>query len=1015
MSEMHKQSFSIQGMSCAACQARIERTVRALDGVDEVSVQLLQNSMTVRYNNGLTVEHIIKAVTDAGYKATPSDDSVIAHTSSEDAAAAAALESRRYKKLIASVILTIILMVFSMGPMVGINLISSAITSAYIQLVLCMLVMGLNLHYFNSGFKGLIKLSPNMDSLVAMSVGASFIYSCASLGHMPTGLTMEHAHDFALYFESCATILTLVSVGKYLESKAKRKAVDAVSSLYELAPEKVTVRRRKGASASCCAAQSSQSCASSNDCSAVPTGDVAAAASNEAVVVDANAAAATGSVAAAASNGAVVGDDAEVYEVTVPVSEVKPGDEVVMRPGDRAGVDGVVIEGSAFFDESALTGEPMPVKKEAGATVQSATFVSSGYLVYRVEKVGKDTALSKIIELVNEANSQKAPIARLADKVSYYFVPSVIALAIITGAIWIMAGAPVNVALTFAVSVLVISCPCALGLATPTAITVATGRAASLGVLFKSPEALENLQRINTLVFDKTGTVTVGKMDVVNVKVLHEDELNLQRVLKVAHALESRSEHPIAKAVAAYAIKTEQTSTLATTSVAEDVAAANASAAHDVSDTSGAELEVLDFTNLDGKGVTAVIDGKRYFMGSQKFLEVTIDDAKSELPEKEVDNRPYDPDIKEERKHVGNQYVTIYLFDEHKCYAIFELGDELKDTSVEAVAEVKALGISPVMVSGDSEEVVSYVSSQAGITSYIGACMPQDKAEYINMIRKEGAIAGMIGDGVNDAPSLRAADVGISLTGATDIATSCADVILMRNDMRSLAHAIELSRLTIRNIKENLFWAFIYNIICIPLAAGLLYVPLGMQLNPMIAALMMSLSSLCVVSNALRLRNQDLEIAIARSDENNAKVGLAAHESVFSIIKAHATVAALRQQIDIKSSGEASTTEAAMQHSADSACQSNSNDDSSASSCCDNKDTLGVNVMQKIVKIDGMSCQHCVKSVTKALGAVPGCTVDEVSLENKCARVTVDASVTDEALLKAVNDDGFEAKGVENA
>lgn len=1009
MSQMHKQSFSIQGMSCAACQARIERTVRALEGVDEVSVQLLQNSMTVRYNNGLTVEHIIHAVNGAGYKATPSDDSVIAHTSSEDAAAAAALESRRFKKLIASVVLTIILMVFSMGPMVGLTLLSSAQTSAYIQLVLCLMVMGLNLHYFNSGFKGLIKLSPNMDSLVAMSVGASFIYSCASLGHMPTGLTMEHAHDFALYFESCATILTLVSVGKYLESKAKRKAVDAVSSLYELAPEKVTVRRRKGAAAaSCCSTNASDS-----SCACDAKGEDAGAA----------AAASAGADASECSSAAAV--DGEVYEVTVPVSEVKPGDEVVMRPGDRAGVDGVVIEGTAFFDESALTGEPMPVKKEVGATVQSATFVSSGYLVYRVEKVGKDTALSKIIELVNEANSQKAPIARLADKVSYYFVPSVIALAFITGAIWIFAGAEVNVALTFAVSVLVISCPCALGLATPTAITVATGRAASLGVLFKSPEALENLQRINTLVFDKTGTVTVGKMDVVNVQVLHEDELNKQRVLKIAQALESRSEHPIAKAVAGYAAKAEQ-----------DAAAADAAA----SAAAGAsELDVAEFTNHDGKGVTAIVDGKRYFMGSHKFLEATIADVKSELPEKEVDNRPYDPDIKEERKHVGNQYVTIYLFDESKCYAIFELGDELKDTSIEAVAEVKALGISPVMVSGDSEEVVSYVSSQAGIRSYLSGCMPQDKAEYINMIRKEGAIAGMIGDGVNDAPSLRAADVGISLTGATDIATSCADVILMRNDMRSLAHAIELSRLTIRNIKENLFWAFIYNIICIPLAAGLLYVPLGMQLNPMIAALMMSLSSLCVVSNALRLRNQDLEIAIEKSDENNAKVGLAAHESVFSVIKAHAAIAALRNQIaatspvaeasaelahntdgqaDAAASNASAVSNATVANNGNaansSACANESNKDSSASCCCANNESSGVNVMQKLVKIDGMSCQHCVKSVTKALGAVPGCTVDEVSLENKCAKVTVDASVTDEALLKAVNDDGFEAKGVEN-
>lgn len=1046
MSFVHKERFSIKGMSCAACQARIERAVSQLEGVDEVSVQLLQNTMTVTYQDKLSSDDILTAVKGAGYEAALIDLSIGTKQQSAYTQEVVQREAAFFKILIASIAVTIVLMCISMAPMFGIIFIDSAHDNAYIQLVLSLIVIALNYNYFNSGFKGLVKFSPNMDSLVSISVGASFIYSCAALAHMPEGLNVDHAHDYALYFESCATILTLVSVGRYLESKAKRKALDANNALLELAPTHVNVRRIKSRASACCSADTNNgSC---------DTSDHELASSSNASKANLVSAQESKDLASDPQY-----DASKYYEESIPLSEVKVGDEIVVRLGDRIGADGIVIEGSAYVDESALTGEPMPVKKEIGSQVQSATFLTSGYMIYRVQKVGKDTTLSKIIELVNEANSQKAPIARLADKVAYYFVPAVILIAIITGAIWILAGYPGNVALTFAVSVLVISCPCALGLATPTAITVATGRAASVGVLFKSPQALENLHRINTLIFDKTGTVTVGKMDVMAVNALHEDELSVSEVLRVAHALETRSEHPIAKAITSYA-----------NNVAEKVgfqsSAVNGEHVATVSFNAAADLSVEQFNNLEGKGVTALINGHRYYMGSKKFLCDTIAQAHAMLPTDPVDDRPYDPDIKEERKHIGKKYISVYLFDDTKCYAIFELGDQIKDSAYGAASDVKLLGVCPVMVSGDSEEVVSYVASQLDIKSYLGSCMPEDKAQYIKMLSYEGAVTAMIGDGVNDAPSLRAADVGISLTGATDIATSCADVILVRNDLTKVVDAIALSRLTIRNIKENLFWAFIYNIICIPLAAGVLFIPLGLQLNPMIAALLMSLSSLCVVTNALRLRNMPLADALKYFDANNIRVGLAAHESVFSIIKAHATVAALSTRA---SKSDPSVTEVACKYNRNkdmlspSASQSlvyaqetvvtehhtNQDHKSSASEpqqvhklaheqaqaaqvhepaqavqeqaqsepqqAQGSGDANGEKSIEKIIKIEGMSCQHCVKSVTKALNAVAGCSVVEVSLENKCARVSVDQSVTDEALSQAVTEDGFEVLGVEQA
>ena len=952
MSSVQKQNFAIKGMTCAACKARIEKAVSKLDGVDGVNVQLLQNAMGVRFNDQVcSADDICKAVANAGYQAHAIGS--IAEAMQEDPSAVATFQ----KKLIASIVLTIILMIVSMGPMVGIDLLPKAEANANTQMGLCLLVIALNFHYFSSGFKAFKGLAPNMDSLVAVGASASLLYSLFGLMLIPqSALSINLHHEYPLYFESVATILTLVSVGKFLEAKAKHKAVNAISALYDLAPESVVIRKLN--------AQGSYE------------------------------------------------------ELSVPLGKVCVGDEVVLRPGNNIGVDGYIIEGSGSFDESAITGEPRPVNKKLGDSVSSATFLKSGFVVFKVTRVGDETNLSKIISLVDEANNQKAPISRLADRISLFFVPAVMLIAIATAVIWLSIGAPPSQALTFAVSVLVVSCPCALGLAAPTAIMVATGRAATLGVLFKSPEALETLSKVDILVFDKTGTITQGRMSVAKVDIHQPEVLSEQQCLQLVHAIEQRSEHPIAQALSQYC---------------KEHLASNEEA----------EFKVEHFTNNEGMGVQVTIDGHVYYMGSSDYMNSKVHPKvyKENLKKKEDF---YESDNLSSEEQRLAQYLLVHLFDDEQEYASFFLSDRIKQSARKTVKMLSVLNIRPLLISGDRISVVNAVAKKVGIDTFKASCLPADKAFLVKRIKSSGHLVAMMGDGINDAPSLASADVGISIAGSTDIATSCADVMLMRDDLMVLPKAIELSRITIDHIKENFFWAFIYNIAFIPMAAGLLYFPLDIELSPMIAALLMSLSSFCVVANSLRLRTKPLN-SLARVSakqckamackecENYQNCG-AQHGGDQAKEKLNQNALDLSlpaKSIEVKAKDNSCQTpndclcaqqdccqvpapaQAPAQEQAVGGLSGDGNQGSALERATESSlDSNQEQSMEKVIGIDGMSCQHCVKSVTKALNAIAGCQVIEVSLELKQAKVKVEPQVSDEMLKQAIVDDGFECRSI---
>lgn len=954
MSSVQKQNFAIKGMTCAACKARIEKAVSKLDGVDGVNVQLLQNAMGVRFNDQVcSADDICKAVANAGYQAHAIGS--IAEAMQEDPSAVATFQ----KKLIASIVLTIILMIVSMGPMVGIDLLPKAEANANTQMGLCLLVIALNFHYFSSGFKAFKGLAPNMDSLVAVGASASLLYSLFGLMLIPqSALSINLHHEYPLYFESVATILTLVSVGKFLEAKAKHKAVNAISALYDLAPESVVIRKLN--------AQGSYE------------------------------------------------------ELSVPLGKVCVGDEVVLRPGNNIGVDGYIIEGSGSFDESAITGEPRPVNKKLGDSVSSATFLKSGFVVFKVTRVGDETNLSKIISLVDEANNQKAPISRLADRISLFFVPAVMLIAIATAVIWLSIGAPPSQALTFAVSVLVVSCPCALGLAAPTAIMVATGRAASLGVLFKSPEALETLSKVDILVFDKTGTITQGRMSVAKVDIHQPEVLSEQQCLQLVHAIEQRSEHPIAQALSQYC---------------KEHLASNEEA----------EFKVEHFTNNEGMGVQVTIDGHVYYMGSSDYMNSKVHPKvyKENLKKKEDF---YESDNLSSEEQRLAQYLLVHLFDDEQEYASFFLSDRIKQSARKTVKMLSVLNIRPLLISGDRISVVNAVAKKVGIDTFKASCLPADKAFLVKRIKSSGHLVAMMGDGINDAPSLASADVGISIAGSTDIATSCADVMLMRDDLMVLPKAIELSRITIDHIKENFFWAFIYNIAFIPMAAGLLYFPLDIELSPMIAALLMSLSSFCVVANSLRLRTKPLN-SLARVSAKQCKAMACKECENYQNCGAQHGGDQAKEKLNQNALDLSLPAKSIEVKAKDNSCQTPNDCQCAQQDCCQapapaqapapvQEQTVGglsghgnkgsaleratessldsnkEQSMEKVIGIDGMSCQHCVKSVTKALNAITGCQVIEVSLELKQAKVKVEPQVSDEMLKQAIVDDGFECRSI---
>ena len=732
-----KLKFDVTGMTCAACSARVEKVTSAVEGVEKVEVNLLAGSMTVEARDTSFAAAIETAVKNAGYGA-----SLAGQKKKEEAPKDDPLKKMKIR-IIGSAVFLVVLMYFTMGHMIGLPApgwyhgVENAMTAALLQFFLTLPVICLNRSYYTRGLKALWHRAPNMDSLIAVGSGAALIYGVAvlflmanAMGHGDWAAVKEYSGD--LYFESAAMILTLVTLGKFLETRAKGKTGDAIRQLMDLRP-KTAVVLRDGA------------------------------------------------------------------QVEIPVEEVRVGDIIVVRSGGSIPVDGVIVKGRAAVDQSALTGESVPVEKTVGDAVAAATISVEGYLEFRAEKVGEDTTLSQIIRMVEEAGGSKAPIARLADKIAGVFVPVVMSIAAAVFLIWMIAGQTLEFSLTSAIAVLVISCPCALGLATPVAIMVGTGRGARMGVLFKNAAALENLHHVDTVVLDKTGTLTVGKPKVTDIL---GDEA---RLLPVAAALEARSEHPFAKAILEYAKGIPYP-------------------------------EVTDFETLPGRGVAATIDGVRCFGGNRRLME------------EQGISVPDHPQLAEQGK------TPLYFAAGGKYLGAIAAADVLKADSVAAVEAMKKLHLDVVMLTGDNEKTAKAIADQAGITHVIADVLPGDKAGAVKQLQTQGHRVLMVGDGINDAPALVTADVGMAIGAGTDIAMDSADVVLMTGSLSGVAGAVELSKATIRNIKQNLFWAFFYNALCIPVAAGALYPAFGWQLSPMLGAAAMSMSSVFVVSNALRLR-----------------------------------------------------------------------------------------------------------------------------------------------------------------
>ena len=757
-------------MTCSACAARVEKSVSSVDGVSDVSVNLLKNSMTLTLDEGkVRVEDIIDSVRKAGYDAALKADTK--KSSPEKASKTTSYDSEYKslkKRLIVSVIFALPLFYLSMGHMMGWPLppiflgVENAMIFALTQILLLLPIVIAEYRYFKVGIKNLLRGSPNMDSLIAVGSGAAILYGiyatykiAFALGHGNTDVA--HAFMMDMYFESAGMILTLITLGKTLEARAKRKTSEAITKLMDLTPKTATVLR-------------------------------------------------------------------DGRELTVPTDEVLIGDTVIVKAGASIPVDGVIVEGFASVDESTLTGESVPSEKQLGDKVIGGTVSKTGYFKMRAERIGKDTALSEIIRLVDEATASKAPIARLADKISAIFVPTVMSIAVTAAAVWLIAGYGIEHALSIGISVLVISCPCALGLATPAAIMVGTGKGAEKGILIKSAEALELTRKIDTVVLDKTGTVTEGRPIVTNI-VSQGDDTEL---LRIAASVESQSEHPLAVAILEEARRREV-----------DIYA------------------VESFEQIAGGGIRATFDGKLCFAGNQRLmLEYGIDSS----------------ELFGQGEAFANEGKTpIYFAYDQNPFGVIAVADKVKKSSKDAVSELRKMGIDVIMLTGDNEKTARAISREVGIEKVISNVYPADKEKHIRELKAEGKCVAMVGDGVNDAPALARADVGIAIGAGTDIAIESASIVLMRSDLCDVPSAIRLGRATVRNIKQNLFWAFIYNVIGIPIAAGVLYIPLSIKLSPMLAALAMSMSSVFVVSNALRLRLYDPNKKQRRKREKKMK------------------------------------------------------------------------------------------------------------------------------------------------
>lgn len=746
-----KQKFDVMGMTCSACSAHVEKSVKGLSGINDVNVNLLQNTMVVDFDDSkLKEDDIIKAVVDGGYNAIVKGKT---QPNVEAKEVTSEIDSMKFR-LIVSFAFLIPLMYISMGHMMGFPLPSffhgtqNAVTFAFTQLLLTIPIVYVNRKYYIVGFKTLFKGSPNMDSLIAIGSSAAIVYGIFAiynigygLGHNDIDMVSHYSMD--LYFESAAMILALITCGKYLEAKSKGKTSDAIKKLIDLAPKQATVVR-------------------------------------------------------------------DNKEVVIAVEDVVIGDVIVVKPGQSIPVDGIIVEGNSSVDESALTGESIPVEKNVNDKVIGATINKSGYFKFKALKVGDDTTLSQIVQLVEEASSSKAPIAKLADKVSGIFVPIVITIAVISTIVWLLLGYPFSFALSIGIAVLVISCPCALGLATPTAIMVGTGKGAENGILIKSAESLEIAHTINTVVLDKTGTITEGKPKVTDILLF--DKLDEKELLTIAASVEKQSEHPLADAIVEKAVQDNITL-----------------------------VEINNFEAISGQGVIGEFDNKKIIAGNLKMMQnYNIDISKHTQTSNELAEKGKTP---------------LYFAIDNKLVGIIAVADVIKQTSKQAIDEFKNMGIDVVMLTGDNKKTAEAIRQQLGITKVIAEVMPQDKEKEIRNIQSESKKVAMIGDGINDAPALVRADVGIAIGAGTDVAIESADIVLIKSDLLDAVTAVQLSKSVIKNIKENLFWAFFYNSIGIPLAAGVFYPILNWKLNPMFAAAAMSLSSVCVVTNALRLKS----------------------------------------------------------------------------------------------------------------------------------------------------------------
>lgn len=738
------EKFNITGMTCSACSAHVEKSVGKLNGVKSVNVNLLLNNMQAEFDeNVVSVSDIINAVVSGGYGASVAgEEKAKVKTENKTDSEISNMKFR----LIVSIIFLVILMYISMGHMFHLPFLEvfddtrNALAFAFTQFLLTLPILYVNRKYFINGFKTLWHRAPNMDSLIAIGSGAALVYGIAAIYCIGYGLghgieEMTHEYMMNLYFESSAMILTLITLGKFLEARAKGKTSQAIEKLIDLSPKTAIVLR-------------------------------------------------------------------DGQEVTVDVNDVSVGDIVVVRAGQAVPLDGTIIAGNGAVDESAITGESIAVEKNIGDKVIGATINKSGYFTFKVEKIGEDTTLSQIIQLVEEASSSKAPISKLADKVAGVFVPVVICIALVTLIIWLLLGYGFSFALSMSISVLVISCPCALGLATPTAIMVGTGKGAQYGILTKSAESLETAHKIDTVVLDKTGTITEGKPSVTDIAPSGIDSVEF---LKIAASVETLSEHPLARAIAEKADSMEL-------------------------------YNVTDFEQIAGQGVSGYIDGKKILAGNYRMMN-----------ENGID-------VAENTDFAKSGKTALYFTRDNQFIGIIAVADTIKSTSPQAVSDMRAMGLDVIMLTGDNKLTAEAIREQLSLTKAIAEVLPSDKEEEVRKLQKSGHKVLMVGDGINDAPALTRADVGVAIGAGTDIAIEAADIVLMKSDLQDVVTSIELSRAVIKNIKENLFWAFFYNVLGIPVAAGIFYGIAGFKLNPMIAALAMSFSSVFVVSNALRLR-----------------------------------------------------------------------------------------------------------------------------------------------------------------